>query len=113
MRKINEPIFDVIVTSPPYNINKEYTTYKDNQKRGDYLKWMRNVAKASYRVLKDDGSFFLNIGGKPSDPLLPIDVAKKFSEVYFLQNVIHWIKHISIPKVDGNSDGNLHLSAKC
>lgn len=105
MRKLEAGIFDVIVTSPPYNINKDYSVYKDNKERNEYIKWMRKVAKASYRTLKDDGSFFLNIGGKPSDPLLPLDVARKFAEVYKLQNVIHWIKHISIPK-DLQSTGN-------
>ena len=52
---------DVIVTSPPYNINKEYGVYKDNKERNDYLSWLRLVAKASASILKDDGSFFLNI----------------------------------------------------
>lgn len=98
MRKLNRPVFDIIVTSPPYNVNKNYSNYSDNMDRNEYLKWIRKVAKVSYRVLKDGGSFFLNIGGKPSDPLLPIDVAKKFSEIYKLQNSIHWIKHISIQK---------------
>ena len=28
---------DVIVTSPPYNINKEYGTYKDNKTGKEYL----------------------------------------------------------------------------
>jgi site-specific DNA-methyltransferase (adenine-specific) len=33
----------VIVTSPPYNINKEYGSYKDNKGRNDYLDDMRNL----------------------------------------------------------------------
>lgn len=98
MRNIKDPLFDVIVTSPPYNINKVYTIYKDNKERDEYLDWMQKIAISAYSVLKDDGSFFLNIGGKPSDPMLPIDVAQRFSKIFSLQNVIHWIKHISIPK---------------
>lgn len=105
MRKTASKSFDVIVTSPPYNINKDYSVYKDNKERNEYIKWMRKIARASYRVLKDDGSFFLNIGGKPSDPLLALDIVHKFAEVYKLQNVIHWIKHISIPQ-DLQSSGN-------
>jgi DNA modification methylase len=54
---------DVIVTSPPYNINKEYGTYKDNKKGKDYLDWLHEIAKLSHTILKDGGSFFLNIGG--------------------------------------------------
>jgi site-specific DNA-methyltransferase (adenine-specific) len=43
---------DVIVTSPPYNINKEYGSYKDNKERSDYLNWLYEIAKLSYSILK-------------------------------------------------------------
>jgi len=47
-------------------------------------------------VLDDRGSFFLNIAGTPSDPLLPLEVAQQFIKAgYVLQNTIHWIKSIS------------------
>ncbi len=32
--------FDVIVTSPPYNVNKKYNIYLDNLTLVDYLKWV-------------------------------------------------------------------------
>jgi len=89
---------DVIVTSPPYNLGKHYSKYKDNKRRDEYIYWMGTVAKESLKIIKDEGSFFLNIGGKPSDPWLAFDVAKEFNRHYHLQNVIYWIKHISIPK---------------
>ena len=40
MQKMREEnVFaDVIVTSPPYNIGKDYGIYEDNKKEGDYLK---------------------------------------------------------------------------
>ncbi|MGH9975952.1 MAG: DNA methyltransferase, partial [Nitrososphaeraceae archaeon] len=41
---------DVIVTSPPYNINKEYGAYRDNKTENDYLDWLQNVAKASRSI---------------------------------------------------------------
>ncbi len=110
MGGIEGSIFDVMVTSPPYNINKGYSAYKDNKDRNEYIEWMKNIAKASYRVLKDDGSFFLNIGGKPSDPILPIEVAVQFAEVFKLQNVIHWIKHISVPKESNNNSPDAYVS---
>jgi site-specific DNA-methyltransferase (adenine-specific) len=101
---------DIIVTSPPYNINKEYSSYKDNKEREEYLNWLYQIAKLSYLVLKDNGSFFLNIGGTHSDPVLPFDVVKKFKDAgYKLQNTIHWIKSISIEKEDvGKSNGKRH-----
>lgn len=92
---------DVIVTSPPYNLNKAYGSYNDNKERTKYLDWLRDVAELSYSVLKDDGSFFLNIGGTPSDSMLPFEVVGKFKEAnYRLQNTIHWIKSISFEKAD-------------
>ena len=61
---------DVIVTSPPYNISKEYSSYRDDKERNQYKNWLYEIAKQSVSILKDNGSFFLNIGGTPSDPVL-------------------------------------------
>ena len=52
------------------------------------------------KVLSDDGSFFINVGSKPSDPWIPLDVATVLREHFTLQNVIVWVKSIAIPKSD-------------
>lgn len=106
----NEKLFvDVIVTSPPYNINKEYGVYKDNKERSDYLSWLRLVAQASTSILKDDGSFFLNIAGRPVDPTLPFHVVDQFRDHgYVLQNAIHWIKSISFDREDIGKNNELY-----
>ena len=98
---------DVIVTSPPYNINKEYGEYSDNKKDEEYLNWLQNVAESSRSILKENGSFFLNIGGRTDKSLLPFLVAQRFQKAgYILQNTIHWIKSISIDPEDiGRSNG--------
>ncbi|UCC94256.1 MAG: site-specific DNA-methyltransferase [Thermoplasmata archaeon] len=88
---------DVIVTSPPYNIGKEYKAYNDNRPRREFLTWLGSVFAECNRVLADDGSFFLNVGGKPSDPWIPLDIANEAREHFHLQNVIHWVKSIAIP----------------
>jgi site-specific DNA-methyltransferase (adenine-specific) len=100
---------DVIVTSPPYNINKEYGIYKDNKKRAEYLNWLYDIAKLSYLILKDDGSFFLNISGLLIDPTLPFEVVNKFLDAgYKLQNIFHWIKSISFEKEDVGKSDRMH-----
>ena len=92
---------DVIVTSPPYNINKKYQSYKDRRERKDYLSWLSDIAKTSYKILENDGSFFLNVSGTPSDSLLPLEVSSVFIHSdYKLQNTIHWIKSIAIESDD-------------
>lgn len=100
MKNIEDNTVDVVVTSPPYNIGINYSSYKDNLHEEDYLNWISNISKELYRVLKIEGSFFLNIGGKPSNPLWPIEIAKVISETFILQNTIHWIKSIAIPIED-------------
>jgi len=91
---------DVIVTSPPYNIGKNYNKYNDKKPRDEYLNWMENIAKESFKILSDNSSFFLNIGSKPTDLWIPFDLAERFRKYFSLQNVIHWIKSISISKED-------------
>jgi len=102
---------DVIVTSPPYNLNKKYQSYMDKRKRKDYLSWLSDIASTSYNALKNEGSFFLNVSGAPSDSLLPLEVAKVFVDSdYRIQNTIHWIKSISIEKDDLAKTGSLSPS---
>jgi len=91
---------DVIVTSPPYNIGKKYNQYDDEKPRAVFLDFMENVAKECSTIMNDCSSFFLNVGGKPSDLWIPLDIAERFRKHFELQNVIHWIKSISITKDD-------------
>lgn len=101
MNRMNAGTVDVIVTSPPYNIGKLYTTYDDTVPRNGYLTWMNDVAAAAARVLSADGSLYLNVGGSLKDPWIPMDVAMEFRKSGFiLQNMIHWIKSIALPKED-------------
>ena len=87
---------DVIVTSPPYNIGISYKSYDDSQPRGAYLAWLREVSKHLARVLKVNGSFFLNVGSTNSDPWVAMDVAGAFRGDFVLQNHITWAKSVSI-----------------
>ena len=98
---------DVIVTSPPYNIGKEYNQYNDEKPREIYLDWLESVADETCSIMTDDSSFFLNVGGKPSDLWIPMDIAQRFRKKLVLQNVIHWIKSISIPKEDAGDYPNI------
>ncbi|MEW5924117.1 MAG: site-specific DNA-methyltransferase [Candidatus Zixiibacteriota bacterium] len=94
---------DIVVTSPPYNIGIKYGAYNDKIPRKDYLAWMAEWGRAVKQVLKNNGSLFLNIGSKPSDPTVPFEVLNVLSGEFKLQNVIHWVKSIYI---DSESYGN-------
>lgn len=87
---------DIVVTSPPYNIGVKYQSYEDTLPRAEYLAWLDKWAEAVKRVLKDDGSLFLNIGSRPTEPEIPFEVLKVMKNHFILQNVIHWVKSIYI-----------------
>lgn len=97
---IQDRSVSVVVTSPPYNIGTKYRTYADNRPRKDYIDWIGLLGKEVNRILEDDGSFFLNVGSRPSDPALPWEIATKLQDSLKIQNVIHWVKAISIDKND-------------
>jgi site-specific DNA-methyltransferase (adenine-specific) len=86
----------VVVTSPPYNRHVPYRSYADARPREEYLDWIRRLGEVVGGVLADEGSLFLNVGGSPSDPWLPWDVAREVGRSLVLQNVLHWIKSIAI-----------------
>jgi site-specific DNA-methyltransferase (adenine-specific) len=98
---------DVIVTSPPYNIGVKYSSYDDTLCRSGYLNWMEEVAKECRRVLSDEGSLFLNLGYTSKDPWVAWEVAFRLRNIFTLQNVIHWVKSIAIPKEDAGDYGNI------
>jgi site-specific DNA-methyltransferase (adenine-specific) len=89
---------DVIVTSPPYNLGIRYNRYQDTLSQDAYLKWTDEWVAAAARVLRPNGSLFLNVGARPSDPWTPLDVAQAVRSRLRLQNIIHWIKSIAIER---------------
>lgn len=89
---------DVAVTSPPYNLGIAYNTFDDTMPRPDYLRWTSAWIAALARTLKPEASLFLNVGSKPTDPWLALDVAQAARPHLQLQNTIHWIKSIAIEK---------------
>jgi site-specific DNA-methyltransferase (adenine-specific) len=89
---------DCIVTSPPYNLGVAYRTYADRLPREQYLEWTGRWVAAARQVLSSNGSLFLNVGGKPTDPWTAFDVAQAVRPHMHLQNTLHWIKSIAIER---------------
>jgi site-specific DNA-methyltransferase (adenine-specific) len=86
---------DVVVTSPPYNIGISYRGYDDRRAADEYLDWLIQIAREIRRVMKADGSFFLNISGSSSAPWLPFELIVRLRSLFVLQNHIVWIKSIA------------------
>ena len=93
---LQEHSVDVVVTSPPYNLGVRYNTYQDTLDQEEYLQWTGEWIAAAARVLKPEGSLFLNVGTRPSDPWTALDVAQAARPHLRLQNIIHWVKSVAI-----------------
>jgi site-specific DNA-methyltransferase (adenine-specific) len=52
---------DLIVTSPPYNVDIKYNSHDDQLSYKDYKKFSERWMRRCYEWLKDDGRFCLNV----------------------------------------------------
>jgi len=61
LRAVPTGSVNLVLTSPPYALHfkKSY----GNVSKDEYVEWFKPFAAEVFRVLKDDGSFVLNIGG--------------------------------------------------
>ncbi|WP_244864166.1 DNA-methyltransferase [Paraburkholderia aspalathi] len=67
-----EPMFDLVVTSPPYNIGKEYETRKGLE---DYIKWQESIIDEIIPRLKSGGSLCWQVGNYVDDnQVFPLDI---------------------------------------
>src|SRR5829696_3353242 len=62
----------LIVTSPPYNLGKDYGTARDDATYHSYLEWVTSWCAQLWRVLEPGGRLCLNI---------PIDINLSFDSV--------------------------------
>lgn len=58
---INKNSIDLIVTSPPYNVDIKYNSHNDTMSYDDYLLFTREWFARCYEFIKEDGRFCLNI----------------------------------------------------
>ena len=109
MSQLRTASVDLVVTSPPYNLGVAYGKYSDSENRENYLEWCFCWATEIRRLLRANGSFFLNLGASPSNPMLPHELILRLRDLFFLQNTIHWIKAITIEDEDGISVSRGHF----
>jgi site-specific DNA-methyltransferase (adenine-specific) len=101
MKQMDAQSVDVVVTSPPYNLGINYSTYRDSKTDDEYMDWCEEWGAEIARVLAPDGSFFLTLGSASENPFFPFSVALRIGKFFELQNTIHWIKAVSIERESG------------
>ena len=61
MKTFPEGSIDLLVTSPPYNVNISYDVHKDDLPMDTYYEWTKDWLREAFRVLKDDGRIAVNV----------------------------------------------------
>ena len=105
MIEVDNSSVSLIVTSPPYNIDVRYGNvhkngramsskgikYKDNLPEEEYRKLLENVFNECKRVLKPNGSIWINIKNRYDDAaIIPPFWILDFFRDMFLKNIIIW-----------------------
>lgn len=96
LKTIPDNSVTLVVTSPPYNIGKKYGKYSDKISLEEWKELINDVTKEIYRVLKPNGSFFLNLSPIPlgnDKEILPLpyigyDIMKDNN--FKIRNIITW-----------------------
>jgi adenine-specific DNA-methyltransferase len=96
IKNIKDESINLVVTSPPYNIGKNYGKYKDKVSLEEWKNLISDITEQVARVLTPNGSFFLNVSPVPDSKtkeIIPLDsiayfIAKEHG--LYLRNSIIW-----------------------
>ncbi len=104
LRELPDSAIDCIVTSPPYYLQRDYSTpfqIGNEESPDEYIHNLRSVFIECYRVLRDEGTFWLNMGDKYHDGELlgiPWRVALALkNDGWILRSDIIWYKPNAMP----------------
>jgi len=95
MKELPDNSVHLMVTSPPYNVGKEYD---ENLTLEEYLGFLRRVWKETYRVLVPGGRACINVANLGRKPYIPLNsyIAKDMTDLGFLmRGEIIWNKAAS------------------
>jgi DNA modification methylase len=93
---------DLLITSPPFALLRQKSY--GNEKQDAYVAWLSDFGKAAMRVLKDSGSFVLDLGGayqrgRPVRSLYNFRVLLQFCDElgYELAEEFFWYNPAKLP----------------
>ncbi len=100
-------VFDVVVTSPPYNLGVKYgktaSGKTDRMRDADYLEWVSQWSEGLLHGVDYWGSVFVNMGSNLKDPTKPMRVLEVLQRWWKVQNIIIWVKSVAIPAGAGET----------
>ena len=108
MRQIQDNTIDCIVTSPPYWKGFEYEAYFNSYKQ--YLDWSRQWLKEAKRILKSNGTFYLNVINDSEITIRAFELMEIATRelMYKLHDTIIWYRYNQQP-----ANTNRQLTNQC
>lgn len=101
MKKIPSNSIHLAITSPPYNVGKNYDNHNDKMDYKEYLDWLMKVWKETKRVLIPGGRFALNIAPTGIKNFVPIhhDFTNQMREIGMIfRTEIIWYKQTMLKR---------------
>ena len=95
MHELPDNSVHLMVTSPPYNVGKDYD---DDLTQAEYMEMLNNVWRETYRVLVPGGRACINVANLGRKPYLPLNamITREMRELGFLmRGEIIWNKSAS------------------
>ena len=85
MRQIPDNYVDMAFADPPFNLKKQYNSYRDNKTVEEYLNWSRLWLTEMVRITKPSGSIFVH-----NIPKWLIKFAGYLDEIAYFRHWIVW-----------------------
>ena len=102
LAELPESSVNLVLTSPPFALQRQKAY--GNKDQSEYIAWLSTFAREVYRVLKDDGSFVLDLGGAyqkgtPARSLYNFRVLIEFCDEigFFLAEDFYWFNPSKLP----------------
>jgi DNA modification methylase len=102
LQAVTDKSINLVFTSPPFALQRQKAY--GNKDQAEYIDWLTQFAKEVHRVLKDDGSFVLDLGGAyekgvPTRSLYNFRVLIRFCDDigFYLAEDFYWFNPSKLP----------------
>lgn len=100
LRQVPDESVSLVMTSPPFALRRQKAY--GNVTAAEYVDWLWPFAEQIHRILKQDGSFVLDLGGgwnpgKGTKSLYPYELVLRLCKLFHLAQDFYWYNPSKLP----------------